>query len=354
MPVRIGGGQLTLSLPDGQTRSVPLTRVSLRRAGFNELNWQFEWTDTEGCWSLALSDAGVQRELSSQSPPGLEAQLAELGSAGRRHAVRRGIGWGLLAGWLLAPLLLIAALVWQAETISAWIAARVPIEREVQLGEQLFAGEKPGLQLVEDSRANRAIETIGAKLTAGSRYRYRWYLARDPALNAHALPGGIIVVNTGLVDAADSAEELAGVLAHEVQHIELRHSLKAMAQQLGVTAAAAIAIGDFSSAAKIAAHLSQLRFSRQQETAADAAGLRALRSAAIDPGGMPAIFDKLERAGDGVALSWLSTHPATAERITTIRAAIASAPATRVAPLPIDWTAVRASVGERSGSSPAD
>lgn len=344
LPVRLAAGRLTLTLPDGRVHGVPLACLVLRRGGFNELTWHLQWQEPDGTWSVSIDDAVQQRALLAAPPAGLEAQLAALGRAGRRQTLGRGFGWSLLAGWLLVPLLAIALLVWQAEAITGWIAARVPIAREVQLGDLVFARERPRLTLIENTAANRAVEMIGARLTADSRYRYRWFVARDASVNAYAIPGGIVVVHSGLIAVADNAEELAGVLAHEVQHVELRHSLKGMAQQLGITAALAIAVGDSGSAAQLAARLSQLRFSRDQERAADAAALAALRGAGIDPRGLVAIFGKLERDAEANPPPFLSTHPATAERIAVIEQAIDAAPQTAVTPLAIDWSTVRESL----------
>lgn len=344
LPLRLGGGRLTLSLSDGRRHDVALSQLALRRGGYDDRTWYLEWQDPAGPWSVAIDERSVQRQLQAQPPAGLEPALAALRTSGRRGRVRRGLGWTAIAGWGLAPLLVIALLVWKADAVGGWAAERVPVEREQQLGALIFAQQKLQSVFVDGTAANRAVETIGERLTAGSRYRYRWFVARDPSLNAYAIPGGIVVVHSGLIAAADSADELAGVLAHEVQHVELRHSLQAMAQQLGITAAVSLALGDFGSAATLASKLSQLKFSRDQERAADREGLRALVRAGIDPHGMARIFGKLERQVGPAPPPFLSTHPDTAERIAAIESTLGSTPAPAPAPLPIDWTAVRGSL----------
>ena len=69
------------------------------------------------------------------------------------------------------------------------------------------------------------VNEIGAKLTQGSVYRYQFHVAVDKSVNAYAMPGGYIVVHTGLLALADNADEVAGVLAHEVSHVEKRHKI---------------------------------------------------------------------------------------------------------------------------------
>ncbi len=107
---------------------------------------------------------------------------------------------------------------------------------------------------------------IGGRLTQGSRYQYKFHVALDKSVNAFAMPGGFVVVHTGLIQLAESPEELAGVLAHEIQHVEQRHSLRAMAQSLGLYAVLSLLVGDTSGLASLGGDLLKLKFSRNHET----------------------------------------------------------------------------------------
>lgn len=345
LPIQLDSFQLQLGLPEGRRLSVPLGQLQLSVGGFNDSVWRFEWQDGQGRWSLALDDTALQQQLAAQPPAALASAIAGLRGHQRRHRAVWKLSVGAMLLWFLLPALLLGLLLWNASALTSRLAALVPVTQEQKLGEAIWKTQQRQLRLIENSQANRAIESIGERLTAGSRYQYRWYLARDNSINAFAIPGGVVVVHSGLIAAAGSAEELAGVLAHEVQHVEQRHSLRAMAQSLGVSAALGMIFGDLSSMTQIAAGLSQLSYSREAEREADQEGLKALRTARINPEGMPRMFETLQReAGDLQPPALLSSHPATAERLTSLRAAIAAGQPWPSEPLSIDWAAVQASL----------
>ena len=120
--------------------------------------------------------------------------------------------------------------------------------------------------------AAQALDELGDRLAAHveSPYTFRWYLVDDPQVNALAAPGGHVVVFTGLVRATESAEELAGVLAHEMEHVLLRHSLRAIVARLGWRTILSLALGGSGelggAAARVADQLGALGFSRVQES----------------------------------------------------------------------------------------
>ena len=214
-----------------------------------------------------------------------------------------------------------------------------------KLGELAFRQATAGLKLRQSGLDAAAVKEIGSRLTKGSKYTYQWYIAEDAAINAFAIPGGYVVVNTGLIQAADSAEEVAGVLAHEVQHVELRHTLKNLVHSLGLRAALALALGDISGGAlgDVAATLSELKFSRDLESEADQRGLAALRQASIAPQGMVTFFSKLHKQEKGAAPpALLSTHPASDNRMRTLQDMIGQQGNWPAQPLPYDWTAIKA------------
>lgn len=340
-PVEVEIDALQLSILDERPRRVPLSQLSLRAAGFNDRQWELSWNDAGGPRALMLEDPAAIAALRSSAPPPLAAAIAALDRQARRGRGLRALAISAVGLWLLLPLLALVALIAAAGPIGGWIAGHVPIEHERRLGDWAFEAMRRQLELVQGTTANDALETIGAKLTAGSAYDYRWYIARDASLNAFAVPGGIVVVYTGLIRAADSAEALAGVLAHEIEHVERRHSLKAMVHQAGLRVALAAVVGDVGIAGEAAGRLAGLRFSRDNEREADLLALRRLERAGIDSGGMLRIFEKLG-AGGAAAPAWLSTHPGSEERLARLRAHIGQARA--APPLPIDWAQVQASL----------
>lgn len=345
LPVRLDGFQLGLSLPDGHLRSAPLGQVQASAGGFNDTVWRLEWSDPQGRWAVLIDDPALQQQLTAKPPAALAATLAQLRGGQRRSRTLRGVGYGALAAWFLLPVILLGVLVWNADALIGRLSGLVTVAQEQKLGDQVWKAQRTRLRLIENTPANAAVEAIGQRLSQGSAYTYRWYVARDPSINAFAIPGGVIVVHSGLIEAAKTPEQLAGVLAHEVQHVEQRHSLKAMAQSLGTMAALGLVFGDVSGLAQIAASLSQLSYSRDAEREADRRGLDSLRRARIDPAGMVAMFATLAKQNEGLTPpAMLSSHPATEERMERLRTAVAEGAPWPSEPLPLDWAAVQASV----------
>lgn len=340
--------QLSLSLNDGRRFAAPLTQLALRRAGFDGAQIELSWSAADARHALLVDDADAIRRLLAGAPEALQPQLTQLGAQRRRAGLRRGLGLSAIAIWLGLPLLALLALLLSARPLAGWVAGLVPLAQEQRLGDAVFQAQRAGgLQLIADGAAQRAVEAIGARLTAGSRYTYRWHVAREPSLNAFAIPGGIVVVHSGLIAAAGSAHELAGVLAHEVEHVERRHSLKALLQQAGLRLAIGAVLGDFGIAGDAAGRLSGLQFSRDNEREADALGLQRLYRCGIDPRGMLRLFAKLDaEAGGRAPPAWLASHPPTPDRLQQLTRQIGERGPPALRPLDIDWAAVQASLGE--------
>jgi predicted Zn-dependent protease len=180
------------------------------------------------------------------------------------------------------------------------------------------------------------ITALGARLVRANpaaRQDFEFFAMRDSVVNAFALPGGFVGVNTGLIMLADSESELASVLAHEIAHVSQRHIARMLGQEqqlqmpLLAALAAAILLGgarpDLATGAVAAAQAgavqTQLGYSRDFEREADRIGLRTLEAAGFDPRAMATVFEKLQRATrvseDATLPGWLRTHPMTVERI---------------------------------------
>ena len=210
--------------------------------------------------------------------------------------------------------------------------------QERRLGEAVMREIRADRSYYDDVEATDYINQIGGRLAARSvdvRQQFEFFLINDPQINAFALPGGFIGVNTGLLFAAQAESELAGVLAHEVSHVTQRHIARMLAQQKTGTItslasmAAAILLSRVSSDAAQAALVfgqasavqGQLNFTRDNEREADRVGLALLDQSGFDPRGMAAFFERLQRATrvyETAAPSYLRTHPLTFERIADI------------------------------------
>ena len=327
-----------------QRADVALTEIGVTLGGFNHDRLFLFWHQDEGRHAISPADANAQSQLIASAPAPLSGLLQGAKKDASRRQRRSRFGLGVLGLVLLLPLLVISALLWKSHDIAGWAAGRISIENEQKLGELVFRQATAGMKLREDGMDAAAIKEIGARLTRGSKYAYKWHVAEDPAINAFAVPGGHVVVNTGLIQAADSAEEVAGVLAHEVQHVELRHTLKNMAHSLGLRVALSLFLGDVGSSAlgDMAARLSELKFSRELESESDRLGLLALKKAGIAPQGMVSFFDKLRRQEGSAPPALLSTHPASEDRMQALQAMIAGMGNWRSEPLPYDWKRVKA------------
>ncbi len=146
------------------------------------------------------------------------------------------------------------------------------------------------------------------------RYPFRVIVANNPTVNALATPGGSIVVFRGLLERTENAEELAGVLAHEIQHVMHRHSTKAILRQASAGVLMAALVGDVSAVVAFglqsARTLGDLRYSRQAELEADRDGARMLHAAAVDPAGMVSFFQAMQkRGGDAADRGALPVNP---------------------------------------------
>jgi predicted Zn-dependent protease len=312
-----------------------LTELTLREVGFDRPGLEIGWRDGDGVWAAHVLDPAAATRLLSSTPLSETEQASTLKGRRRKLAAGRSIGRGLLVAVLAVPVVLLVWFVLYAAAIAAWVTERIPVDQEIAMGRQAFVGMRGSLTLTDEGPAYDAVRSIVATLTRGSKYQYEVHVADDPTLNAFAMPGGVIVVHSGLIAATRRPEELAGVLAHEVQHVELRHSLRALIKDLGLRGLWSYATGDLGGtvAGQTALELTSLSFSRDDEREADEQGLAALVAAGIDPAGMPDFFQLMaEQAGDAPA-AFISTHPLSEDRAREMRQRLETMNRGGVAPL---------------------
>ena len=210
---------------------------------------------------------------------------------------------------------------------------RFPYSIEKQLGDKLIELALPTGKKWEHPKVHETLtqqmQTIIEQLPKEMR-DIKLHLSQDEAINAFALPGGHMIFNRGLLRSAHSIEEVLGVAAHELAHIHQRHSTKTLIHSLGLFLAIDILLGDISGAIAVIVDnghlLLQRGFSRSYEMEADEQGYLMLTKANISPQGMIDFFRtlekesmKIESEGLEEALTFLSTHPATKERIETLQ-----------------------------------
>ncbi|WP_413458979.1 M48 family metalloprotease [Herbaspirillum huttiense] len=219
---------------------------------------------------------------------------------------------------------------------------------ERKLGEEIMRDIRTDRDYVDDGPISEYLNNFGQNLVSihpevrgEAGFDFQFFMVRDPMLNAFALPGGFIGVNSGLVLAAQSESELAGVMSHEIGHVAQRHIARMLGQQkqnsmiqlaaivLGALAGVSKAGGDAAMATMMGgtglAVQRQLNFSRDAEREADRIGLQIMRDGGFDPSGMVTFFGRLQTASRNYSDAvppYLMTHPLTTERIADIQARI--------------------------------
>lgn len=319
-----------------QLQRATLSQLQLREVGFGQPGIELSWSAGNEVWAAHVLDPIAATRLLALPFIASLPQAQALKLRQRKGSAGRAIGWSLIGLFVLLPLLLIALFFTQIDRMAGWVADQIPIEEETKLGRASFDSMKGQLKLQDSGPAYDAVQNIGQRLTQGSKYSYEFHVVQDKALNAFAMPGGIVVVNTGLIDATRRPEELAGVLAHEVQHVEQRHSLEGMVKNLGLRAVWALVTGDLGGtlAGQAAVQLTSLKFSRDAESEADAKGFDTLVQRGIDPSGMPAFFKTMsDKAADAPA-AFISTHPLSADREALLAERVKQLGQRQFAPLP--------------------
>ncbi len=332
-------GNILAVIAHGKTLMVPAHRLSLKTGGFDGRQRLIVWVAEDGTYSIMLQGEDALEAFIQLAPREIGRQLFRARNDHTHTGRRLILGVALLA---FLSLLLMGMLWVNADRLSQWAVSHITREQEQQLGELAFAQMRPSLKLAEPGTATAAVEAIGKRLTAESDYHYQFHVAVDPQINAFALPGGQIMVYTGLLKAADSATEVAGVLAHQISHVEKRHALRNLAYALGWRAALGVALSNFSSViwGDLASRLGSLNYSQELETEADMEGLEILRRAGIATNGAETFFAKMAAKGNAPP-HLLDRHPAGEERLATLRAAIARQPTDAIYPLRIDWEQVK-------------
>jgi predicted Zn-dependent protease len=224
---------------------------------------------------------------------------------------------------------------WGIPALAALLAPRVPQAWEERLGEAVLEHLAPADLRCTEPKMIQAVDRMVGRLTAPFQnvtYKVRVLVADLSVVNAVAVPGGTVVLFRGLVERTKSPEELAGVLAHELQHVFQRHGTRALIQHVSTGLLLAALTGDATGIAtyglESARLLGALRYSRQNEAEADAGGMRMLLEAGVDPAGMIGFFDTIRKESIRVpaGVKYLLSHPTTEERIETLKRLASASP----------------------------
>jgi len=209
------------------------------------------------------------------------------------------------------------------------LANQVPREWEKKAGDQLFKTISGQYKIVENDSLKKVFLEVSKPLIAQIEkqgVKIDLYFINDPSINAFALPGGKVIIQSGLLENSRSWEEVLGVLSHELAHVTRRHHIRGIINNMGLYVILSTLIGDVTALAgtigNLGGELASLSNSRAFETEADETGWGYLLKAHVNPKGMISFFETLDKKHgtqmDGY-LSFMSTHPETKERIQNLK-----------------------------------
>jgi len=236
-----------------------------------------------------------------------------------------------LTGVVLVACVLLAGYFYGLPFAAERVAARIPLETEAPLGRHALAWLdkrewfKPShLGEARQQEIRHGFDRLRSDLPHGDRYQLELRASRVFRENAFALPGGIIVMTDEMVLAADTTEEVLAVLAHEIGHEELRHTMRSVLQNSAVGIAVAAVTSDAASLSVAVAGLpvlmAQTKYSRDFESAADEFAFTLLKEQGYSPDAFAALMERLNaKHGRGSAFEFVSTHPVTEDRVKRAR-----------------------------------
>jgi hypothetical protein len=251
-------------------------------------------------------------------------------------------------------------------------------QQDIEMGRQSAQAAERQLQILNDRDPATYINTLGQNLAghapANEKYPFQFKIVNDTAINAFALPGGFIYVNRGAIEAADNESQIAGVMAHEIGHVVLRHGTHQISRAYVAQAPLAV-LGGVLGAGSMGSILGQLgvgfglnslflKYSRDAESQADLMGTQILHDSGYDPRAMVDFFEKLQTASKEKTSQFFSDHPVPENRISNVQKEIeklGGAPANAIKDSP-DFHSAKMLIaglpaprgGARGASRPAD
>lgn len=318
-------------------------KLGLKIGGFDGRQWLLSWDTPSGPATAMLQGEHAVEAFIKLAPPEVSAEFKRVRWAHDNKGRLFRFGRALLAVLFLVPVVGLGLFWIYADEASHWAADQVSQEQKDRLGDLAFEQMRPSLKLLGRGEVREVVEFIGVRVTTGSRNRYVFHVADSPQVNAFALPGGHVIVYTGLLRETKNANELAAILAHEASHVEKRHALRNIIHALGWRAVLAVVLGDFSGGiwGNMAEQLDDMNYSRDLEREADGEALVMLRRAGVSADGMLPFFERMaehEAAERKTADAGIwAAHPSSQERIVALRKQVASQAHYQSRYLPVDW-----------------
>jgi predicted Zn-dependent protease len=346
--VQLQPAGVSASAPDGQVFLIPYRDCQVEMGGFS--GKMVFCRNADRSVTIYCEDPKFVNALSLASSGILDEQL-RAGRKQQRGESRR--QWVIGTVCLVILLAMVVGVYFGIRSGATAAVKALPVSVDVQIGEAAFGSMDLGGPEVENNTIVDAMQSIVDRLApqaAIEGMEFEIHVVESPMINAFALPGGTMVVYTGLIANADNAEQVASVLAHEMAHATKRHGLQRIARSMGIWAGVSLLVGDVGGLMGAGADLFRLAsvnsYSRTQETEADQEGARMMHAAGIDPSEMGKFFAMLEKEhGDTPDFfAWISTHPDHSSRIASVEKMVASFSEKQYQPLKLDWDEIQKQV----------
>jgi Zn-dependent protease with chaperone function len=258
-----------------------------------------------------------------------------------------------LAGVALVWALLILPVAGFGQTRISMPRNKYKVEDDIKLGRDAARQVEQQMPILNDAEATRYVQEVGRRLVAAippefqqSQFQYTFQIVNARDINAFALPGGPMFVNRGMIEAAKNEGEMAGVMAHEISHVALRHATAQATKQsnplnqiIGIGAVLGGAILGGQTGAVLGQNIYKgllvNPYSREYETQADVLGAQIMARAGYDPRDLANMFQTIANQGGSRPPEWLSSHPDPGNRFNNINR---EASLLRVSPEPIKIT----------------
>lgn len=310
-------GNCLLFTSEGKEYSLPFHLLTITNGGNNKELVFFSHPQFP-LLSFYTSDKTILKEAAFHKVPELKAQVTFVQKTRRKLL----IGTGVFLGFFLA---FIVSLFFMKDYFVESLAHKVPQEWESEVGDKLFESLKLQYTFITNDSLEKHFMLAAKPLTDVVKKQgtnVKFYFIKNAGINAFALPGGKVVIQTGLIDHAKSWDEVLGVVGHELAHVTRRHHLRGVINEMGLWVIVSAMVGDVNSIygaiIGTGGDLASLSNSRTFETEADETGMEFLIQAHIDPKGMIRFFKTLQKESGNKMddyTSFMSTHPATSERI---------------------------------------
>jgi Zn-dependent protease with chaperone function len=315
--VTLAAGGLRVERTDGISIVWPIGDLRQTQGAFSSEHLRIEY---------GVAPDPVQAVFVEQ--PGLAEAVRAAYPYARSSWQGRRTGLRLLAIGIAGILIATGIYIWGAPLAADWIAPQVPVAWEASLSHSAAERLAPPSRQCGTAESMADLRSILDRLLAArpdaAAFNFRMVVVRDTIVNAFAAPGGFIAIHSGLLKAARTPEEFAGVLSHEISHVTKRHSVRAIVREMPLRLALALATGGTSAEtpAAFVGSLGALRYRRSDEAEADREGMQLLNDARVDPTGVVSFMRTLETkdARTPRFVSYLSSHPHTPDRVAALEA----------------------------------